>query len=354
MLNVVIRFSALGDLVLTSAFVKELRDSVIYVSSEQFKPFLEEYLPNPNLKVYGVHKPKLGLIGWFKEGYSFAKFLTQYLKTADEKQVFIYDLHNVGKSTFFSWGLRIGLKENAPSLTCVFKKTKKYRLKRWLQLVFKIEDYDLKALPVYKRHLELLDESSKSTPELNSIDKKVKFLTGNRQLRILIAPDAQHHKKLWPTEYWNELLAKLSEINSITIHLKVVSQNKKLHDIQKYFDQSHHTLEDLQGKTALLDLPGLASDSDLTICSNSAWLHISEAVGTPVLALAGPIVEEFGFSPWMKKSKELSVNLKCRPCTLHGDGICYNLKQFECMRRIKAQDLYAQIWLSLGYRSAPE
>ena len=353
MLNVVLRFSALGDIVLTSAFIRSLEAPVIYVTNETFKKFVEEFMPHKQLKAYGVIKPK-GLIAWFREGLVFANFLSHLVGASPNESIHIYDLHNVGKSTMFLWGVQWGLRSQSAINRIVIRKTQKYRFQRWLQILFKIEIPELKSRPMFQRHIELLEHVSRETPLLTHQNRIPLFVNGDRELKLLIAPDAQHHKKRWPPEYWNEVFAQLSKIQSIRITIKIVAQQRILDNVQKYFEGSSHIIEDLQGKTQLMDLAPLAAESQLCLCSNSAWLHISEAVGTPVVALAGPIVDEFGFSPWMKESKELSVKLKCRPCTFHGDGICINPNQIACMKEIKSQDLLANLWLSLGYRSAPE
>src|SRR5690606_39127817 len=106
--------------------------------------------------------------------------------------------------------------------------------------------------------------------------------------------------------------------------------------------QGPHPLRNLLGKTRLEALAGIAAQHQVAVCGNSAWLHIAEAVGTPVVALAGPIVPGFGFSPWLPESVELSVSLPCRPCTLHGDGACHlrGDRHHACMRDISAAQVF--------------
>jgi hypothetical protein len=50
----------------------------------------------------------------------------------------------------------------------------------------------------------------------------------------------------------------------------------------------------------------------------------------------------FGFAPWRKNAKVIGVELPCRPCHIHGPKQC-PLKHHNCMKLIKAQDIYRAI-----------
>ena len=72
-------------------------------------------------------------------------------------------------------------------------------------------------------------------------------------------------------------------------------------------------------------------------------MHIASTVKTPLLALFGPTVPEFGFAPFRCESTILQVdNLKCRPCHPHGYEKC-PLKHFRCMKEILPETLVTRI-----------
>ncbi len=89
-------------------------------------------------------------------------------------------------------------------------------------------------------------------------------------------------------------------------------------------------------------LPGLArflSERELTISNDSGGLHLSEASGTPVVAIFGPTVIPFGFSPWMADSRVVErTDLACRPCGIHGGNSC-PLRHHACMSGLSVEQV---------------
>ena len=51
-------------------------------------------------------------------------------------------------------------------------------------------------------------------------------------------------------------------------------------------------------------------------------MHMATGVGTPVVALFGPTVEQFGFFPYRAKATVLQRDLDCRPCSPMGGPRC--------------------------------
>jgi hypothetical protein len=79
--------------------------------------------------------------------------------------------------------------------------------------------------------------------------------------------------------------------------------------------------------------------------------HLATAIGTPVVALYGPGVEEFGFFPYRSRAVVLQRDLTCRPCSSHGGPKC-PLGHHRCLVDIepdevaRAAALGAQCYLS--------
>lgn len=63
-------------------------------------------------------------------------------------------------------------------------------------------------------------------------------------------------------------------------------------------------------------------------------MHIANAVGTPVVAIFGATIPEYGFAPCGPRDVVVETKgLKCRPCSIHGGNTC-PIKTFDCMRSI--------------------
>lgn len=361
-LSIVLRFSSLGDLVLTSAFVNKLGQlrsddadhRILYVTLDQWGELVREYFPSKKLSCYTFAKPR-GLWNWFRQGMRLATFIKE--NNLGTSKLDIFDLHNVGKSKFLIWGFRFSewkdryfSRSNSSHWTEAWdlnrprtiKSTPKYRWRRFLSLYLKREDSFLQQWPVFARHQMLLESrapSDCSTPCLNIFHKS---LPDPSTYKVILVVDAQNWKKKWPTEFWKELLVKLSEVTSTRLSLTLVASSKET-VVTPEIDWRHHEFKDLQGRTTLSDLPLIAEASDLVVCGNSAWLHIAESVNTPVLTLSGPIVSEFGFHPWRRESVTLERKMWCRPCTLHGKGLCYNPNRHACMKEITPLSVFTQI-----------
>ncbi len=71
----------------------------------------------------------------------------------------------------------------------------------------------------------------------------------------------------------------------------------------------------------------------------AAWLcvleamHMATGVGTPVVALFGPTVRQFGFFPYHVRAAVLERDLGCRPCSSKGGPAC-PLGHHRCLREI--------------------
>ena len=71
-------------------------------------------------------------------------------------------------------------------------------------------------------------------------------------------------------------------------------------------------------------------------------MHLAAAVGTPVVALFGPTVAEFGFVPAGPGHTVLERRLDCRPCSVHGGPRC-PLGHFRCMKETAPEEVLAAL-----------
>lgn len=94
------------------------------------------------------------------------------------------------------------------------------------------------------------------------------------------------------------------------------------------------------GRLSMLQSAELIRHSRLLVCNDSAPLHLATAVGTPILAIFGATVPDFGFGPVGERDVVVETRgLSCRPCSIHGGDRC-PIKTFDCMDRITTERVY--------------
>ena len=97
------------------------------------------------------------------------------------------------------------------------------------------------------------------------------------------------------------------------------------------------------GKLTLRQSAALIGRAALLVTNDSAPLHMATAMGTPIVALFGPTLPEFGFSPIRVGDVTLGVaGLDCRPCSRHGPPSC-PLGHHRCMRDLGPEAVAAAI-----------
>jgi ADP-heptose:LPS heptosyltransferase len=84
----------------------------------------------------------------------------------------------------------------------------------------------------------------------------------------------------------------------------------------------------LQGKTSLAESAGWVRQARLVVGNDSGMNHLAETNEVPVVTLFGPTHEAFGFVPHLPRSRTLSVELWCRPCSPTGKRPCFRSEQF--------------------------
>lgn len=159
----------------------------------------------------------------------------------------------------------------------------------------------------------------------------------NRTL-IALAPGAAHFTKRWPVDRW-EALARRIRSNADLVVLGGPGDRQLAESIATAGGDvaaSAAGLFTLDGTAALL------KRSRALISCDTGVLHLATAVGTPVVGLYGPTVEEFGFFPYQARSTVLQRNLSCRPCSTHGGPVC-PLGHHRCMTEILPEEVAAAV-----------
>jgi heptosyltransferase-2 len=157
---------------------------------------------------------------------------------------------------------------------------------------------------------------------------------------VALAPGSIWGSKRWP--YFPELAEQLRGDSPVV----VVGSMEDVHlgdAIAQAVRPSGRLAVNACGKLTLRQSAALIGKASLLVTNDSAPLHLATAMGTPVVALFGPTVTEFGFGPLRAGDIALGVDgLRCRPCSPHGPPAC-PLQHHRCMRELTVAAVLAAI-----------
>ena len=314
----IIRFSSIGDIVLTTAFVRQLRQSipgarVTYVTKREFSDLLR----------YNPYVDRL--IGYDSAtGVNGLNALAEELSATTFEAVF--DLHNNQRSHWLSHHLN-------------YKKIKridKSRIRRALLVYAKLNAYG--AMPsIPERYLKVGEESGVKDdgrglelfwPE--ELEKGLSEKIAAGAPLICLAPGAGFFTKMWPMAYWRKLLP---ELLAKYPHRFVLIGGRDERNMVKALEIDDRVIN-MAGRLSLLESAVLIRRADALICNDSGVMHMASAVGTPMVAIFGSTTRHLGFFPFRARVEILENNSQwCRPCSHVGRPSC-PLLHFNCMRAI--------------------
>jgi len=326
----IIRTDRIGDVLLSTPVIKAVKD--FYPNSflaVMVRPYAREIIEgNPYVDEliiydkYGKHKSIQASI----------KFATELNKKRFDLAIILHPTNRVNLISFFA-GIpeRIGFNRKMGLLL-----TKKIEDKKHLGEKHEME-YSLDVIRALG--IEPRDKSLFMPIKQESEDWVDKILKRNniRELDKLVAihPGASCPSKIWPQEYFSELANRLVEEYSCKII--VISGPKDEKIAQKVIEKVEYPVVDLAGETTLSKLASILKRCKLFISNDSGPVHISTAVGTPVISIFGR--NQKGLSPlrWGplgEKDTYLHKDVGCVQCLAHN---CK--KEFICLKSIHVEDV---------------
>ncbi|HEX38018.1 MAG TPA: lipopolysaccharide heptosyltransferase II [Candidatus Cloacimonetes bacterium] len=320
-----IRFSSLGDLLLTTPIIRAFRThfpdaELHFLTKSQFAPILEN---NPNINT---------LLGYDPTSETMIQLIIRLQK---EHYTHIIDLH--GK-------LRSGLiKQFVGGKTITYDKKHAYRKKllkdHSLQPVSSTVDLYASVLESFNIELES-QKLDLFLPE-NSEDVVRKFLLNdNKRPIVTISPGASWLTKQYPANYYKELIKMILDKYNPRIVLIGIEDEKELtSELAKNVNKS---ILDLGGKTSLMETAVIINQSDVFISGDCGPMHMAAALGKPQIAIFGPTHPVLGFSPINQNAVVLTENLDCSPCSLHGRQYC-PLGHFNCMKKLRSKRVFSEV-----------
>ncbi|MDR3286295.1 MAG: glycosyltransferase family 9 protein [Prevotellaceae bacterium] len=329
----VIRFSAMGDVVMTTpvlySLVQQFTDVEITLLS---RPQFESFFIDENINFVGVDfKKHKGIWGLFKI----------FRKLRKQKFDAVADLHNVLRSrilcAFFAvCGIKIVKinKGRRDKKRLVSEKNKIFKqlptsFERYAN-VFSRLGFDIK----YQSFESILNTQ-------NAVNDKIK--------QIGIAPFAKHKGKMYPIEKTEQIVEYFSKTENVKIFLFGGGKNEA--EILEKWEHKYNNVVSLAGKFNLcyeiITIAGL----DVMLAMDSANMHIASIVNTPVVSVWGATHPFAGFYGWQQKPENaVQIDLQCRPCSVFGDKECFR-GDYACLNSITTETIIEKIKLFLNNNS---
>ncbi len=329
-----VRFSAIGDILLTTPLLRAIRTRhpgarIAVLTKQQYAPLLSG---NPNInEVFGI------------EGEESLREVAERIRAV--RYSHLLDLHGNLRT--------LALRRLAPGPWTSFSKR---RLPRAALIVTKRNFYRGER-HVAERYFEAaagLDVQPDGEPpeffigpeteaSVEALLRDVRL--GNAPAIVALAPGAAHATKRWPPLHWIELARRLRATGAALV---VVGGPEDAKLAEWIATDAGPGAVSLAGNLEIQETGALIKRSAALISGDTGLMHMATAVGTPLVAIFGPTVRQFGFFPYRsKRAAVVELDLRCRPCSAHGGARC-PLGHHRCMREIPPEAVFHALSQVLG------
>lgn len=308
----IIRFSSIGDIILTTPVIRNLKNQVEgaeihFLTKKAYSSVLEDNPYIDRLHLYDNN---------------FSEIVNELKTTGID---FVIDLHNNLRSS------RIKLALNKVSYAFP-----KLNVKKWLLVNFKINK--MPDIHIVDRYISTLDMFNVKNDNLG-LDF---YIRSDNEMDIKNLPEPYHKGYIALVIGANHKTKQLPDERIVTlvkkINLPVIILGGK-DDAERgeaITNECGGLCISFCGKLSLQQSASLVKQSRLVITPDTGLMHIASAFKKNILSVWGNTVPKFGMYPYFpgENSEIFEVtNLRCRPCSKIGYEKC-PLKHFKCMNDI--------------------
>lgn len=356
----IIRFSSIGDIVLTTPVIRCLKNQLKalelhYLTKKSYEIILRN---NPYLdKIYTIEKStneiisslkkekydciidlhhnlrtfllkkKLGVKSYAFDKLNFQKYLLTFLKINRLPKVHIVD-------RYLETTKKLGISNDQKGLDYFIPEKDKLDLKTLPKafqagyLAFVIgAKHETKKLPIEK----IIQTCKQIAKPIVLLGDKNDFETGeiicNADKKPYVKLEKEKIKKPSPFSYFNRRKTKKFDLRK-----RIYLEEKKLPFI---FNAC--------GKYNLNQSASLIQQANIVLTHDTGLMHIAAAFQKKIVVVWGNTIPEFGMYPYLKNSeksfKSIEIkDLNCRPCSKIGFETCPK-KHFYCMKQIDETDI---------------
>lgn len=322
----IIRFSSIGDIVLTTPVIRCLKKQVPdaevhFLTKDSFRSVIE-------------HNPYIDKLHVLAHSWD---LMIEELK--EENYDYIIDLHHNSKTL----RVKSALKKKSFSFY-------KLNIQKYIYTAFKIN-----LLP--KQHI--VDRYLKTVESFgvkNDGTGLEYFISKEEETKLSDIPashhagyiacviGAAHGTKRWPVHKWKEFCSAMNH------PIILLGGNEDAVNGDEIAAVDNVKVYNACGKFKLNESADLVRKAKLVISNDTGLMHIAAAFKKPVISLWGNTVPSFGMYPYygnrftdVQLFDVLQTNkLWCRPCSKIGYDKC-PLGHFKCMEKISSQELREKV-----------
>lgn len=314
----VIRFSSIGDIVLTTPVVRCLKKQI------------------PNAEIHFLTKASFTSLvennPYISKIYSIKDKVTE-IRSELEKETYdvVIDLHHNLRSARAKRMLR--------AKTFSFNKL---NIEKWLLVNFKINK--LPNVHIVDRYFETVKTLGVTNdnagldffiPEKDVVDVAATFKLSANGYHALVVGGSYYTKQI--------PLNKLQDICRLSDKPIIVLGGKEDATTGSQLEKEFAgKVFSACGKFNINQSASIVQQADKVITSDTGLMHIASAFKKDIFSLWGNTIPKFGMYPYLpgKNSKILEVkNLSCRPCSKLGYSKCPK-GHFKCMNEINVQEIF--------------
>lgn len=325
----IVRFSAIGDIILTLPVVDALR--------ERFPEARIDYLTSKEyLELLGKH-PGLKRIWSFDRAQGFPELRRLARRLRQERYDLLVDLHYSLRSIYIrlftgAFMTRSYRKLTFSRLLLRFARVNRLRnAPRVLDRYFTaVADFGLQ--PQGRRpRLHLSDRALEGAAQA-----LLRAGVGPGRPLLVIAPGASHPTKRWPPPSFAAAAAALAAPGETIALLGGSGDREVAAEVGRGLARAGLTALDLTDRLALAESAAVIGRARLVLTNDSGLMHVADALDRPLVAMFGPTSRELGFYPVGEKARVVELPLPCRPCSLHGSDLCPQ-NHHRCLRELPVE-----------------
>ena len=312
----IIRFSSIGDIVLTSALVRCLKQQVRgaeihFLTKTQFDPVLRA-----NTNITRV----------WQYDHNFRDVIPQLKSQGFD---FIIDLHKNYRSAFVK--RQLGVKSAS---------FPKLNMQKWLMVRFKLNFLpDVHIVDRYfmaARHFGIKNDGNGLDyfiPAEDEVDPAVLPET-HRHGFIAVVIGGKHHTKIFPVE---KVIASCKKLAKPVILLGSVEDRQRGELIA---GEAGSMVFNSCGMFNINQSASLIRQSGAVLTNDTGLMHVAAAFRKPIVSVWGNTIPAFGMYPYLPEAFRTGSlmagveGLSCRPCSKLGFARCPK-KHFKCMNDIE-------------------